>query len=183
MTRLSCFLGALIVVLASLTGVGFAQTQPNNDRVEALAQAIAKAEGFGVKGTIPTRYHNPGDIRTRKGIHYPGQVGINKHGYVIFKNDAAGFAALKNLLLKMALGQSRFYDTDMTILKVAKVYATGWRTWSKNVSKNLGVPANTTLKSYFFAPMDPPTIDFSLNPNVLSNLMAMNSIMIPSFAE
>lgn len=183
MTKYFCSLGALIVVLATLTGVGMAQaTQPDNDRVDALAHAIAKAEGFGVHGTIPTRYHNPGDIRAGKTAHYPGQVGLNKHGYVIFKNDAAGFAALNSLLLKMASGESRFYGTDMTVLKMAKIYATGWRLWAKNVTKNLGISPSITLKAYFFAPINPPTFEFSANPNALQSLLATNSIS-PTLAE
>jgi hypothetical protein len=140
---------ALLISLC-LTAVLNSQTRfINEQKLDAFAQAIAHAEGFGVKHTIPTRYHNPGDIRARRGVHYPGQVGLNKHGYVIFKDDGAGFSALKTLLRRMASGQSRFYGTNMTITKVAKRYATGWRLWAKNVSKQLNVPPSTTLRSYF----------------------------------
>jgi len=140
------FLLAVLVVLPL-----FAHGQAvDSQKVDTFAHAVAKAEGFGVKGAVPTRYHNPGDIRTfKKGVHYAGQIGVNRQGYVIFKNDKAGFAALEANLLLMAQGQSKYYGRTMTIVSVAKVYATGWRTWSKNVAKNLGVPPQTTLKSYF----------------------------------
>ena len=32
-------------------------------KVERFAHAVAKAEGFGRKRTIPSRYHNPGDLK------------------------------------------------------------------------------------------------------------------------
>lgn len=140
----------LVLVVMSVLPLFASGQTVDSAKVDVFAHAVAKAEGFGVKGTIPTRYHNPGDIRTsRAGVRYPGQVGVNKHGYVIFKSDEAGFAALRNNLLRMASGQSKYYGTDMTITKVAKVYATGWRLWSKNVCKNLDVPPSTTLKVYF----------------------------------
>jgi hypothetical protein len=83
----------------------FARAQAvDSDKVHSLAVAIAKAEGFGVKGTVPTRYHNPGDIRSRSLHAYKGQVGLNRCGYVIFKNDKAGFAALETNLMLMASG-------------------------------------------------------------------------------
>lgn len=149
MTRYFLKLGAMIVVLASLTGVGAAQ-QVDGEKVQSLADAIAKAEGFGVKGAIPTRYHNPGNIRsTKSGHHYDGQVGLNRSGYVIFKSDRFGWRALREQLELMASGQSAHYGTNMTILKVAKIYATGWKLWAKNVSQGLGVSPATTLKEYF----------------------------------
>lgn len=131
----------------------------DKQKLDTFATAVAHAEGFGVHRAVPTRYHNPGDIRsTRNGHHYAGQIGLNRSGYVIFKNDAYGWAALKDQLVRMASGQSAHYGTDMTITKVAKVYATGWRVWSKNVSKELGVEPNTTLRAYF-ADDEPPSLD------------------------
>lgn len=159
MKNLRAFLALAVFVILPLFASG--QTV-DSEKVDTFAHAIAKAEGFGVKGAVPTRYHNPGDIRTfKKGARYPGQVGVNKHGYVIFKNDEAGFAALRENLRRMASGESKYYGTNMTVTKVAKLYATGWRTWSKNVSKNLGVPPQTTLKAYF-TPEEPvaPAITF-----------------------
>lgn len=159
----------------------FARAQAvDSDKVHSLAVAIAKAEGFGVKGTVPTRYHNPGDIRSRSMHAYKGQVGLNHQGYVIFKNDKAGFAALETNLMLMASGESKFYGPNMTIAKVAKVYATGWRLWSKNVCKTLGVPSNTTLRAYF-APEEiaAPTVPMT---SAMLELPTMG-IVLPVLAE
>jgi hypothetical protein len=142
-------LAALLITLGSALLAHGQIPAVDEQKVDAFAHAIARAEGFGVPHAIPTRYHNPGDIRAHRGVHYPGQVGLNRRGYVIFKDDAAGFAALKDILRKMARGESRHYGRNMTILKVAKIYATGWRTWSKNVAHNLGVPPTTTLSTLF----------------------------------
>lgn len=159
----------------------FARAQAvDSEKVHSLAVAVAKAEGFGVKGAVPTRYHNPGDIRSRLAHAYKGQIGLNHQGYVIFKNDKAGFAALEANLLLMASGQSKYYGTDLTIIKVAKLYATGWRTWSKNVAKNLGVPPTTTLRAYF-APEEivAPTVPMT---SVMIELPTMG-IVLPILAK
>jgi hypothetical protein len=111
---------------------------------QTLARAIAKTEGFGVKGTIPTRYRNPGDIRASRGARYPGQVGINKNGYVIFRRDTDGWAALEAQIGKIIDGTSRFYTVNDTLRTLAKKYATS-PTWLKNVAKNLHCEPNTPL--------------------------------------
>jgi hypothetical protein len=141
-----------LLLLAVLTVIPiFAQAQAvDTEKVIAMSQAVAQAEGFGVPHTIPTRYHNPGNIRsTRNGHHYAGQVGLNHSGYVIFKNDSYGWRALREQLTLMASGQSAHYGVDMTITQVAKRYATNWRVWAKNVSNRLDVPPTTTLRAYF----------------------------------
>jgi hypothetical protein len=126
------------LALLALTTHLFAATHP------PLLEAIAKAEGFGVKGSVPTRYHNPGDIRASRGVKYPGQIGLNAHGYVIFKSDRYGWDAMQSQLDKIVAGSSRFYSVNMTLLQLAKRYATS-PIWVKNVAKNLGVNPNTTL--------------------------------------
>jgi hypothetical protein len=141
----------MLVAMLALPVFAGAQTV-DKQKLDSFASAVAHAEGFGVPHAIPTRYHNPGNIRsTRNGHRYAGQVGLNRCGYVIFKSDAYGWAALKEQLTLMASGQSEHYGTGMTITQVAKRYATGWRLWSKNVAKILGVTPDTTLAE-FFAP-------------------------------
>jgi hypothetical protein len=117
---------------------------PPLSRIERFAHAIARAEGFYRKGSIPNRYHNCGDLKAVKGFTYPGQTGIGKGRHVIFANDTAGWNALYHQIHKMVSGDSR-YSPSMTIEQVARKYAGNWRQWSRNVSHNLGVPATTTL--------------------------------------
>jgi len=128
-----------------------------------LARAIAKAEGFGVLGSKPSRLHNPGDIRSRKQHAYPGQIGLDRQGYVIFKNDRAGWAALEGQIDRIAAGDSKFYSANMTLRQLARRYATS-PTWVKNVAKNLGVTPNASL----FEILDvPPVITARNNPHEL----------------
>ena len=118
---------------------------PPSSRVERFAHAIARAEGFYRRGTIPNRYHNCGDLKAVRGFTYPGQVGIGKGRHVIFANDTAGWNALYHQIGKMVSGESRHYSLSMTINQIARFYAGNWRQWAKNVSHNLGVPSTATL--------------------------------------
>jgi hypothetical protein len=126
----------LLLFALLLTTSCFAQ-----DRVQDLAKAIAKAEGFYRVGTLPNRLHNPGDIRAHAS-HYPGQVGLYKN-YVVFKNDAYGWDALEHQLSKIIDGTSR-YTVNVTLEQLGKRYASS-KLWARNVAHNLGVPLDTTL--------------------------------------
>ena len=119
-----------------LTASAFAQS-----RTQELAVAIAKAEGFYMRGTIPSRCHNPGDI---KAVRLPGQVGVCKGGHARFRNDAAGWAALEHQIDKIVDGTSR-YSVNMSISEVARRYAGNHRVWARNVSHNLNVTPDTDL--------------------------------------
>ena len=112
------------------------------DRVEPLVKAIAKAEGFGVRGTIPTRCKNPGDIKALRGYRFPGQVGIHKQ-YVVFKSDKAGWEALRHQIDKIVDGESR-YSVNLTLKQLGKRYAES-SIWPKVVAKYLGVEPNVYL--------------------------------------
>jgi hypothetical protein len=122
------------------------------DPVDTFAHAVAKAEGFGIPRAIPTRCHNPGDMKALRGWQYPGQVGICKGGHVNFRNDAAGWAALHHQIQRILDGDSKHYTVDMTISQMGHRYAGFWSRWSKNVAKNLGVDKSTTLREYFDIP-------------------------------
>jgi hypothetical protein len=119
-----------------------------SDKMDALAKAIAKAEGFGRKGKIPTRYHNAGDLKAVRGFKYEGQVGIGKGRHVIFATDADGWKALNRQIEMIAEGLSQHYSVDMTLQQMAKKYAGNWRVFAKNLSHSLGVPQSTTLAEY-----------------------------------
>jgi hypothetical protein len=140
-------------------------------RVQELAHAIARTEGFGRVGTIPTRYHNPGDIRAHRGTHFPGQVGLNKRGYVIFKNDAAGWAALYHQIEKVIAGESIHYTVNMTLKQFSRKYATS-PLWVKNVSRFLQVTPSTTLAEILDVP---PVLLVQPNPHALDSILGGNN--------
>lgn len=123
------------VILATLPcfGQGFVPGY-STQRVDALARAIGRAEGFDVKGSKPARKHNPGDLK---------QAG----SYRVFRSDAAGWEALRVQLVRVVAGQSRQYRLGMTIQQMGRRYA-GSPLWAANVAKALHVPANTKLEDF-----------------------------------
>lgn len=130
---------------------------PTEEKIKAFAEAIAFAEGFGKVGAIPTRSHNPGDLRPPNGeIHYwSGQTGIDA-GHAVFMDDNAGWLALYRQVRLMAEDRSNFYDLTMPITQVGKIYAesdtfaNGVGPWAKNVSARLGIKPETMLGEYFY---------------------------------
>ena len=120
---------------------------------DRLAAAIAKAEGFNTPGTIPYRFHNPGDLKSIRGQKYFGQVRVGKGGHIVFRNDAAGWYALRAQVEKMkGCGESRFYSPQMSLNDIAKKYAGNYRVWARNVAKNLNVRPEITLAELFDIP-------------------------------
>jgi hypothetical protein len=122
--------------------------------VHTLAQAIAKAEGFGQRGALPSRLHNPGDLKVVRDYRYPGMVRVGKGGHAQFRTEADGWAALEHQLDKMASGESKHYSVNMTLQEIGKRYAANSRVWAKNVAHNLGVTPDT----YLFEVLDVPPI-------------------------
>jgi len=129
--------------------------------------AIAKAEGFFLKGSIPYRDHNPGDIKALHGHTFPGQVGIDKHGHVIFRNDNKGWAALQNQVRKMCVESGR-YSPQMTIQQIGHKYAKDWKQWSNNVARNMNCDPRTTLAELFDIP---PVVRVQSNSKALEGII------------
>jgi len=138
----------LMMKLVGLLLVGSAAGQ-SASKIQDFARAIAKAEGFYQKGTIPNRYSNPGDLKARSGEKYPGQRGVGRGGHVIFRTNEDGWAALTHQIEKAVSGDSRFYNPSMTFRQVAKKYAGNYQVWLKNVTGMLGVDADDTIYDYF----------------------------------
>jgi hypothetical protein len=188
---------ALLIVVSSI--VGHAQS-PDTGKVNDLATAISHAEGFGIRGTIPSRYHNPGDLKARPdSVPLAGQVRIGKAGAIVFKDDEAGKAALRDYIHKMIDGRSGHFHSNMTLNQVARVYAENWRPWVKIVSTELGVPPSTTLRAYFhngavpsaasFRPLSaanptplPPVVSFPESRNVLDAVLDI-PVDVPPLVE
>ena len=107
--------------------------QSSNPIINAIASAIASAEGYGVSGAKPTVTNNPGDIG-----NYPGHT-------TIFEDAQAGWDALTNQIELIFSGSSAHYSPDMTIAQVGQIYSGGDPNWAINVASRLGVSPNTPL--------------------------------------
>ena len=148
----------LAVVL--LTVSVFAQ-EPAQYRL--FARAVAKQEGFFIKGSLPNRNHNPGDLKSPLRHEYPGQIGLDRHSHVIFKNDYWGWAALENQVRRMCVSDGR-YNANMSIQAIGRIYAADWKRWSNNVARNMGCSPKTTLAELFDIP---PAIRVAMPPLAL----------------
>src|SRR5208282_4381440 len=131
-----------------LVGTCWAQQTEIDKKVARLAHAIAATEGFYRAGTLPNRLHNPGDIRSRSKHAYEGQVGLNRSGYVIFKSDQFGWAALYQQIRKVLDDDSAYYNREMTFAEIARVYASSPQ-WPKTLCKILKISPRLTFDEYF----------------------------------
>lgn len=105
-----------------------------SDRVKRIAQAIARAEGFGVAGAIPTVRNNPGNIRDNSKPGAP--VGT-------YPSVEAGWNALYAQVERMLKG-SPLYPKGWTLEQVAQRYTgeAAYMNWARNVARFLGVSTN-----------------------------------------
>ena len=104
-------------------------------KIKRIAEAIAKAEGYGVPGAIPTVRNNPGDIKGPDGeIRW-------------FATPEDGWNALYRQVTMMFTGESRYYRADMTIAEIARIYTgeSTYMNWANNVARFLGVTPETRL--------------------------------------
>lgn len=132
------------MLLASISAVAQVQVKT---RLTEFAHAIAMQEGFYVKGSVAQRFHNPGNIRTRLAHAYPGQVRVTPHHYAVFASEKYGWRALEHNLDKIYNDESRYYNRDMSIAQIAKIYARD-PNWVINVCHILNVSPETTFANY-----------------------------------
>ncbi len=111
--------------------------------ITTLAQAIATAEGFYVQGSIPQQAHNPGDLKMP---NWSGPTIGN--GISVFQSVDDGWNALKKQLYLILIGQSTYYNLDMTISDMAQTWtATQSDAWAANVAQGVGATPSTPLWS------------------------------------
>jgi hypothetical protein len=108
--------------------------------IRQFAQAVARQEGFYVAGSVPQRANNPGDLKIPNMPTLPG-TSITKFGSV-----DEGWNALYRQLNLILTGRSSFYNLDMTIADMGRVWTTTEQgPWSTNVASFLGVSTDTRL--------------------------------------
>ena len=137
------FIGIVIVLF--IVGLAFvSKNVAPTDKVKAIAQALAKAEGFYVPGSVPQRAHNPGDLKL-------GDVGNGDiSGKTIFLTDEDGWNALYHQINLMVSGESEFYDPSMSWRDIASIWVgtTDANNWMLNVTNSLKVLPDSTLGDY-----------------------------------
>lgn len=102
-----------------------------------FARAIASAEGYGIPGAVPTVANNPGDLKL-------GGDTMNG-GISIFASVEEGWSKLYRQLALIVSGSSNYYNLDMSIAEMGRIYAGGDENWSTNVARYLGVSRDAKL--------------------------------------
>lgn len=111
------------------------------DGIKNMAQAIARAEGFFIAGSVPARAHNPGDLVMPNWNGPTLGAGIS-----VFQDDDDGWNALYHQLNLILTGTSNRYNLDMSIADMAGTWtSTQQGPWANNVAGYLGVPTSTPL--------------------------------------
>jgi hypothetical protein len=103
-----------------------------------LAQLIAKEEGFGIPGAIPTVRHNPGDLRHGPHEQHPGAP--NAVGTV--DTDADGWADLER---QIQLDVARGLTLREFVYKFAPPTENNSAQYLNFVCGGLGMDADTPL--------------------------------------
>jgi hypothetical protein len=170
----------LLLGLCLFPAVGQAQTV-DKQKLDSFATAVAHAEGFGVRHAIPTRYHNPGDLKSAAIYKkLPGQKALGKGDHVVFESDAAGWAALRDYLSKMVDGRSKRFNPEMTLAQVSRVYAGNWRPWLKIVTAELNASPTTKLRELLFRFEPSPLFDTELEASIPVMLIKPLEIVVPA---
>jgi hypothetical protein len=124
-----------------MTNAGNNGTTSGNSFIDALANAIANAEGANPAN------NNPGDLTT--GDFNPANVvgTFNSAGVAIVDSIENGWSALYNKLGNILNGSSSVYSSSMTISEFAETYTGGDNaaSWAQSVADQLGVTVDTTL--------------------------------------
>ena len=116
-----------------------------NKLIPSFAQAISRAEGLYVKGSVPARINNPGDLKL-------GDIGfgILPSGITIYPTFEQGCRALYRQLDLILTNTSHEYNTSMNFSQIAKIW-TGNNNpinWASIMAKSLNVFPDTTIQSW-----------------------------------
>lgn len=130
------------------------------NKIDKWAEAVAKHEGFYIKGSVAARNKNPGNIVFGPLAKSFGSTTYwthpkTKHDFAIFPTSEQGWAALKRLLENAATGKSKVYSPEMTILEYASKYAPVRdekgklipnHNYANSIAKQLNLPITTKIK-------------------------------------
>jgi hypothetical protein len=144
--------------------------------VEAMARAIARAEGFFVSDSLAQRANNPGNLKL-------GDIGLGTiRDKTVFPTVEQGWTALQRQIRFMLTGTSQFYTPAMSILEVAAIY-TGRDNplaWATTVASALGVSIQTKLADLIAVAPNP---ERSRNTLLLLGLAALAGAIILSLRD
>ena len=125
---------------------------------QSLDEAIAKAEGFGQMGAIPTLANNPGDITAGSWATAHGAVGsytaLGGQQIAKFPDVATGYSAEDALIAGNYSGGTL---ADLAGGWLSGSSAQAQQNWLNTITQQLGVPASTPVSQTAGAALSPAT--------------------------
>lgn len=121
-----------------------ALTTASTDGIKAVAEAIARAEGFYVADSIPARTNNPGNLK----------IGDRGYGVIdgktIFATAKDGWNALYRQLDLVRIAKARFLKPTDTWREFARTWVgtADFENWLANVTKRLGAKPLDSVGGY-----------------------------------
>ena len=110
-----------------------------NANVSRLAQLIAKEEGYGIPGAVPTRDNNPGDLRHSPNSSHEGE-GQNDIG--IIPTAAKGWIDLER---QLQLYADRGLTLQEAVYEFAPPNENNTARYLSFICQSLGVPPYTPM--------------------------------------
>ena len=149
----------IAVAVVGLAVIGYlvleatTSTAASSGSAHAISLAIGVAEGgYDASGnnlnngTLPSRNHNPGDLT----VDVNGTGSGSSGGFVVYPDDATGFAALDYQVNEWINGTSANASSASTIADISQFYTTdsppgAQANWASTVASTLGVTPDYTL--------------------------------------
>lgn len=119
-----------------------------SEAIRLFSEGIALAEGFYVAGSRAARNHNPGNMTLDLIGKKIGMDGM----FVVYANDADGWANLYKQVEKILTNASGIYDSEMTLREIGQKYASTsppdeQLAWAINVASKLGISIDTPVST------------------------------------
>lgn len=115
----------------------------DTNTIQKIAYAIARAEGYYVRGTKPDRNNNPGDL---KGNYAGTAIGSDEDGFDVYATPQDGWSALYRQVSLWLTNKSHVAGQETTLYELSRKYTlTQQDEWLHNVSSALGVDESTKL--------------------------------------
>jgi hypothetical protein len=122
-------------------------------KADALAHAMAKAEGFGLPGALPTRTFNPGDMMLGDrgwGTEAAKTIYEKADWNASLQDKTDGASALRRECFAILSGASHNFETSWTFLELAMEWTGNDQAtaWANTVCEELGTTTDMTLEAY-----------------------------------
>ena len=120
---------------------------PKKDYLNLFCLAIQEHEGW-YNGSRSFRNNNPGNLKDTG--NWKLSTGRDAQNFAIFKTYEDGFNTLKQMILNIIKGYSKYYKPDFTLLEFFSVYAPKPENdsvaYASFVQKKLGVDSSFRIK-------------------------------------